>query len=69
MYLAQPAFLGVLGFSCLVSFLDLVVGFSLLLVLVWPVPLAQSVTTVSTEFYSQNLVFWNLFEFSEAEIT
>jgi hypothetical protein len=28
-----------------------------------------SVTTSSTDFSSQNLVFWNLFEFSAAEIT
>jgi hypothetical protein len=27
-----------------------------------------SVTTTSTEFSFQNLVFWNLFEFSVAEI-
>jgi hypothetical protein len=38
--------------------------------LVWPVPLAQVlVTTFSTDFSFQNLVFWNLFEFSVAEIT
>jgi hypothetical protein len=29
----------------------------------------SSVTTFSTEFSFQNLVFWNLFEFSVAEIT
>jgi hypothetical protein len=28
-----------------------------------------SVPTSSTDFLSQNLVFWNLFEFSAAEIT
>ncbi len=28
-----------------------------------------SVTTSSTDFSFQNLVFWNLFEFSAAEIT
>jgi hypothetical protein len=28
-----------------------------------------SVTTSSTDFSSQNLLFWNLFEFSAAEIT
>ncbi len=26
-------------------------------------------TTSSTDFFFQNLVFWNLFEFSQAEIT
>jgi hypothetical protein len=36
--------------------------------LVWPVPLGPSVTTSSTDFSFQNLVFWNLFEFSAAEI-
>jgi hypothetical protein len=30
--------------------------------------LGPSVTTSSTEFSFQNLVFWNLFEFSVAEI-
>jgi hypothetical protein len=29
----------------------------------------SSVTTFSTDFSFQNLVFWNLFEFSEAETT
>jgi hypothetical protein len=29
----------------------------------------SSVTTFSTDFSFQNLVFWNLFEFSVAEIT
>jgi hypothetical protein len=29
----------------------------------------SSVTTSSTDFSFQNLVFWNLFEFSVAEIT
>ncbi len=29
---------------------------------------ASSVTTFSTDFSFQNLVFWNLFEFSVAEI-
>jgi hypothetical protein len=29
----------------------------------------QSVTTFSTDFSFQNLNFWNLFEFSAAEIT
>jgi hypothetical protein len=36
---------------------------------VWPVPLGPSVTTSSTDFSFQNLVFWNLFEVSAAEIT
>jgi hypothetical protein len=29
----------------------------------------SSVTTISTDFSFQNLVFWNLLEFSAAEIT
>jgi hypothetical protein len=29
----------------------------------------SSVTTFSTDFSFQNLAFWNLFEFSAAEIT
>jgi hypothetical protein len=29
----------------------------------------SSMTTFSTDFAFQNLVFWNLFEFSAAEIT
>ncbi len=29
----------------------------------------SSVTTFSTDFSFQNLIFWNLFEFSAAEIT
>jgi hypothetical protein len=29
----------------------------------------SSVTTFSTDFSFQNLVFWNLFDFSAAEIT
>ncbi len=31
--------------------------------------IGPSVTTPSTDFSFQNLVFWNLFEFSAAEIT
>ncbi len=31
--------------------------------------IGPSVTMSSTDFSSQNLVFWNLFEFSEIEIT
>jgi len=31
--------------------------------------IGPSVTTSSTDFSFQNLVFWNLFEFSVAEIT
>jgi hypothetical protein len=31
--------------------------------------IGPSVTTSSTDFSFQNLVFWNLFEFSAAEIT
>jgi hypothetical protein len=31
--------------------------------------IGPSVTTSSTDFSSQNLVFWNLFEFSVTEIT
>jgi hypothetical protein len=31
--------------------------------------IGPSVTTSSTDFPFQNLVFWNLFEFSAAEIT
>ncbi len=30
--------------------------------------IGPSVTMSSTDFSSQNLVFWNLFEFSEIEI-
>jgi hypothetical protein len=38
--------------------------------LVWPALLAQVLVTMSsTDFSFQNLVFWNLFEFSAAEIT
>jgi len=29
----------------------------------------SSVTTFSTDFFFQNMVFWNLFEFSVVEIT
>ncbi len=35
--------------------------------LVWRKPLAPSVTTSSTDFSFQNLVFWNLFEFQNGE--
>jgi hypothetical protein len=31
--------------------------------------ISPGVTTYSTDFSFQNLVFWNLFEFSVAEIT
>ncbi len=31
--------------------------------------IGPSVTTSSTDFSFQNLIFWNLFEFSVAEIT
>jgi hypothetical protein len=30
---------------------------------------ASSVTTLSTDFSFQNLIFWNLFEFSAAKVT
>jgi hypothetical protein len=36
----------------------------------WPVPLAEVLVTMSsTDFSFPNLVSWNLFEFSAAEIT
>jgi hypothetical protein len=37
--------------------------------LVWPVLLAQELPRPQLNFPSPNLVFWNLFEFSAAEIT
>ncbi len=42
--------------------------FKILNQLVWPVQLAQVFTTSSTDFSFQNLVFWNLFEFSSGRI-
>jgi hypothetical protein len=64
LYMAQKEFL---NFFNLKFKREAIVGLSC--ILAWPVSLAQVLPTSSTAFSFQNLVFWNLLEFSAAEIT
>ncbi len=64
LHMAQKEFL---NFFNLKFKREAIVGLSR--ILVWPVSLAQVLPTSSTTFSFQNLVFWNLLEFSAAEIT
>jgi hypothetical protein len=52
-----------------VAFLEYLMQFEDLMLTSVACAIGPNATTSSTEFLFQNLVFWNLFEFSVTEIT